>query len=165
MSGKISVKIVYALEPLQKSIMLLGPTPRDKIAVPSWRPEALAKLEHLGFDGLVFVPESSDWAKHDMYDAQVKWEWEAMEQATVRVFWVPRVIESMPAFTTNVEFGLSAVSGGRTILGSPSDAPKMGYLKALAERYHIPIYDSLDETLSEAVKLADRFYNEAVKRA
>ncbi|RYF08873.1 MAG: hypothetical protein EOO77_24850 [Oxalobacteraceae bacterium] len=158
------MKIVYALQPLQKSIMLLGPTPRHD-HVPTWRPEALQILERIGFDGTVFVPEASDWAKHDLYDAQVSWEWEALEQATVRAFWIPRNIAEMPGFTSNVEFGMSAHSGGRTVLGAPSDAPKMGYLYAMAERYHIPVYSSLQTTLEAAVILADAFYNRAVKRA
>ena len=35
------MKTIFALQPLEKSIFLAGPTPRNP-EVPSWRPEALA---------------------------------------------------------------------------------------------------------------------------
>ena len=56
----------------------------------------------------------------------------------------------MPAFTTNVEFGLLASSGKR-VLGAPTDAKKMTYLHALAKRYNVPVFDTLFDTLVEAV--------------
>ena len=39
-----------------KSIFLAGPTPRGENAK-SWRVDACKKLEELGFDGVVYVPE------------------------------------------------------------------------------------------------------------
>jgi hypothetical protein len=147
---KLQMRVVYALEPLRQSIFLAGPTPRAA-NVKSWRPEAITKLAELGFLGEVFIPEASDWGPHDQYDAQVHWEWEALKQASVIVFWVPREIETMPAFTTNVEFG-DWVKSGKVILGAPSDAPKMNYLRMLANKYNVPCFDTLDETLSAAVE-------------
>lgn len=155
------MKVIYALQPLQKSIMLLGPTPRDD-NTESWRPEALEMLRELGFNGTVLVPESETWGRHDAYDQQVKWEWEALEQATVALFWVPRDLNSMPAFTTNVEFGLT-VKNGRTLLGFPKDTPKMGYLKALADRYRVPVYDDLQHLLSAGVSMADQLHTDATQ--
>lgn len=150
------MKPVFALQPLRKSIFLAGPTPRPNRnpfpAVPSWRPEALRHLAESGFDGDVFVPEASNWAEHDNYDAQVLWEWEALNQSTVIAFWIPREILmeaegrtalKMPAFTTNVEFGLYA-SSGRAILGYPEGAQKIGYLDALARRFSMPVYKNSD---------------------
>lgn len=150
------MKVVYALQPIEKSIFLAGPTPRNE-TVPTWRPEALAALKRMGFDGTVYVPESHDWAKHDGYDDQIDWEWAGLDTARVIVFWVPRDLElddkgemKMPAFTTNVEFGLTAM-GGKCMLGAPPDAPKTKYLKKLAVRVGMPFFNDLESLLAAAV--------------
>lgn len=143
------MKTLYALQKFEKSIFLAGPTPRDEDVL-SWRPEALHLLEQMGFDGTVIVPETSDWASHDSYDAQIDWEWEGLNTATVIVFWIPRDLKDMPAFTTNVEFGLSAHSS-KAVLGAPNGTPKMGYLKRLAQRYMIRQFSTLEDTLRHAV--------------
>lgn len=147
---------VFALQPLPKSIFLAGPTPRDK-DVPTWRPEALEMLKELGFNGNVYVPEADDWAKHDHYDAQVTWEWEALSISTVVVFWVPRDLKAMPAFTTNVEFGLM-IASGKCLLGYPADAPKMRYLDQLAQRHGAPVYHTLPNILKAAADKAQQPY-------
>lgn len=147
--------IAYALQPLAKSIFLAGPTPRTPAPgepeTPSWRPEAIALLRDIGFTGTVFVPEAADGKPHKEYDHQVSWEWEGLSQATVVAFWVPRVLKTMPAMTTNVEFGYLAASG-KLVLGAPDGASKMGYLKALATRHNIPCFNTLRATLEEAVR-------------
>jgi len=145
---------IFALQPLIKSIFLAGPTPRDP-ATPSWRPEALRLLQALGFDGQVFVPEAADWAPHNHYDDQIQWEWEALNSATVVAFWVPRDLATMPALTTNVEFGL-LVQSGKLVLGYPSAAPKMKYLARLAKRHGAPVFHDLEATLREAVERTRR---------
>lgn len=86
------------------SLFLAGPTPRDPI-VPSWRREALAVLENLGFSGTVLVPERHNWETAFEYLDQVEWEYAGLEQVTVIVFWIPRDLTLLPGFTTNVEFG------------------------------------------------------------
>jgi hypothetical protein len=148
------VKTCYALDKLDKSIFLAGPTPRSP-SVASWRPEALRILTELSFEGTVLVPEQASWQPHDHYDDQIRWEWEALNKATVIAFWVPRELESMPAFTTNVEFGLLA-SSSRVLLGYPLDAPKMRYLSELAKRYNVGVSHSLRELLAAAVDKAKR---------
>jgi len=141
---------VFALQPLPKSIFLAGPTPRNDQAA-SWRPDALAILDELGFDGQVYVPENATWKPHDQHEAaQVPWEWEALNQATVIAFWVPRALDHMPALTTNVEFGFFATSG-KLVLGYPEGAAKMTYLARLAQRFHVPVFGSLRATLEAAV--------------
>jgi hypothetical protein len=146
--------IHFALEPIPKSIFLAGPTPRDPLT-PTWRREALRILEHdLQFDGTVLVPEKRDWGMHKDRDGQIHWEWEALNQATVVAFWVPRNLASLPAFTTNVEFGLLAASG-KCLLGFPPGAPKMPYLAALAARHHMPVYTELAPLLAAAVDKAN----------
>lgn len=143
--------VTYARQPLPKSIFLAGPTPRS-IDVPSWRPEALDILRNVcGFTGTVFVPEDAAGSRAFEYDDQVTWEWEAINQATIVVFWVPRELKTMPALVTNVEFGMLAASG-KVVLGSPPNAQKMGYLKTLATRYNIPVFNTLADTLAEAVR-------------
>lgn len=86
------------------------------------------------------------------------WEWDALDLSSVIVFWVPRdltVIEDgklkMPALTTNVEYGLFARSG-KCVFAYPSDAPKMKYLHKLATRCNIPVFQSLEDVLREAVE-------------
>lgn len=151
------MKVIHALEPLAKSIFLAGPTPRDNTGI-DWRPEAIRILNMLNFGGTVFVPtprEPARWAKD--YDDQIHWEWEALDQATVAVFWVPRALDAMPAFTTNVEYGLK-VGKGQVVLGFPEDAPKMRYLSKLAERYSIPVFRDLESTLLFARGMCYRAY-------
>lgn len=150
------MNVVCALQPVPKSIFLAGPTPRDE-STPSWRPEALEILNELGFEGTVYVPESENWLKHDQYDRQIAWEWEALHTASVIAFWVPRDlvlnefgVARMPAFTTNVEFGLYARSG-KSLLGFPPEAPKMSYLHRLALDAGVPVLKSLRTLLEAAV--------------
>ena len=109
----------------EKSIFLAGPTPR-KIEVKSWRDEVCKKLEELGFDGVVYVPEYSTHGKFEDYDVQshtnqVEWERTALLNASVILFWIPREIPDMPAFTTNVEFGYW-IHTGKIIYGRPDEA-------------------------------------------
>lgn len=142
---------VFALQSLPKSIFLAGPTPRNP-ETPSWRPEALRLLEELGFTGNVYVPESENWLPHNDYDGQIHWEWEALNMSTVVVFWIPRDLVNMPAFTTNVEFGY-LVSSGKLILGYPKGASKMNYLDKLATKHNVSVFSTLHETLNQAVNM------------
>src|SRR5262249_44966669 len=86
------------------SLFLAGPTPRSNL-VASWRPDALGILRQLGFTGIVLVPERRDLSAKVSYLDQVEWEYAGLETCSVLAFWVPRELESLPGFTTNVEFG------------------------------------------------------------
>ena len=144
------MKIIYAREELQKSIFLAGPSPRDRLTA-SWRPLAQAKLVKIGFDGIIYNPEARIYDEDSFnYDNQIHWEWEALNMATVVVFWVPRNMVNMPAFTTNVEFGLYAASG-KCLFGAPPEAPKNNYLRALAQRNNVESFTDLDALLERAV--------------
>lgn len=114
---------------------------------------AVKIIESLGFDGSVYIPEHPDWVAHGDYEEQIHWEWEAINNATVVAFWIPRDIATMPAFTTNVEFGMLATTG-KIILGFPPGAPKNRYLVNLAARYGMYIHDTLEETMAAAVTKA-----------
>lgn len=133
------MKIIYSLEPVRYDankdlLFLVGPTPRSK-DVPSWRPEAIDILTRQGYDGTVFVPESKDgkiaWTLHE----QIEWEWEALASCVLEgsiAAWVPRELDKMPAFTTNVEFG-RYVHKDYFFYGRPPGAPNTGYLDYMYE--------------------------------
>lgn len=104
------MKVFYSDQPLNLdlnlyTIFLAGPTPRSE-EVKSWRPEALNILKKINFSGQVLVPEQSDKKWKNDYLDQVEWEFSGLSIANAIVFWIPRKLPEMPAFTTNVEFGL-----------------------------------------------------------
>jgi hypothetical protein len=134
-----------------KTIMLAGPTPRSK-DVPSWRPEALRILKELGYDGHVFIPEYENGPDTDDFDytGQVDWETNALNYADVIVFWVPREMKTMPALTTNVEFGMW-IDSGKVVLGAPDSAFSVKYLIETAKNKIVPHFNTLEDTLKEAV--------------
>src|SRR5581483_11776507 len=100
------MNVIYTPEEIvtHRSIFLAGPTPRSS-HVKSWRPEAINILRESNFSGTVLVPERRDWTVKFDYIEQVEWEWKGLEDCSIIVFWVPRDLQTMPAFTTNVEFG------------------------------------------------------------
>lgn len=149
-------KIVFAREEfkhVKNSIFLAGPTPRDKVTQ-SWRTKAIDQLIRLnGFKGTIFIPEDrSGFTDGNFeYDDQINWEEAALKSASTIVFWVPRELEKMPAFTTNIEFGYwIAKDPGKIVFGSPVDAPKMNYLRFYCEKLGIPNFYSMEETLIRA---------------
>lgn len=172
------MKIYYAADTLPEvpstalkhkvpnSIFLAGPTPRDFTKVESWREDAIKELNQLKFTGHLFIPETEGGGWHGNYNEQVLWEWRALGRAAATVFWVPRDLETLPGFTTNVEFGFMAVRfHDRLILGCPDGAPKTKYLKHIANHHdlfagfldlptssRIPIAITLEEALEIAVR-------------
>lgn len=155
------MQIVYAGESMPekvtKSIFLAGPTPRNRDEVESWRPLALEILNDLGYDGAVFVPELRQPKVGHNYDTQVEWEEEMLNAADCIVFWVPRDLShdsksypKMAALVTNVEWGTWA-SSGKVVLGYPETAHKISYLKYYADKYNVPVSDTLIETLRHAI--------------
>lgn len=148
------MKLVYALEDLpetiNKSIFLAGPTPRSDDAEP-WRKDAIQILEDKGYDGVVFIPEPKDGKWAEEYEDQVEWEEKCLNVADCIVFWVPRDLKTMPAFTTNVEFGMWCNSG-KIVFGAPPKAEKNRYLLHYAEKYNVPISESLTEALDDAME-------------
>ena len=80
------------------------------------------------------------------------WEREGLTKASIIVFWIPRSLPDMPAFTTNVEFGYWLHSN-KVIYGRPDDAVKIKYLDWLYELdYNERPFNNLDDLLEEAVK-------------
>lgn len=113
----------------QIAVFLIGPTPR-KPEVPSWRPKALQVLRLKGFEGTVFIPECSKGGFGNTYNGQVEWERAALTNPdTVYCAWVPRCMETMPALTTNVEFGyFIAKHPDKFFYGRPEGAASTRYL-------------------------------------
>lgn len=134
-----------------KSIFLAGPTPRDK-EITSWRNEACKILEKLNFDGLVYIPEYSSWKPKADYVDQAMWERKALTNASIIVFWIPRKLPEMPAFTTNVEFGYW-LHTNKVIYGRPDNAEKIKYLDWLYKLdYNEEPINNLEELLTKAIE-------------
>lgn len=154
------MKVNYSDEEVlkdNKSIFLAGPTPRS-IEVVSWREEAIKVLDELGYDGIVYVPEKKEDNRAFNYDNQVWWEREALFNATTIVFWIPRKIDTLPAFTTNVEFGYwISKDNEKVVYGRPDDSVKNKYLDWLyeTETENKP-YNDLNELLENAVKKTNK---------
>lgn len=151
------MKVFYSDEPLTKlnlyspSLFLAGPTPRSK-DVKGWRIDALKILESLNYDDQVLVPERRGKILDD-YTEQVEWEDEGLKNVWKIVFWIPRKLDTMPALTTNVEFG-RFYEDIRTEYGRPNDAEKCKYLDWLYLKYNSrkKIYSDLHSMLSFVVE-------------
>jgi hypothetical protein len=131
----MDMNIAYSDKPLvveKNSIFLAGPTPRTT-DVKSWRPKAIQVLEELEYKGQVIVPERENWEGTD-YLEQVEWENIGLNECAAIVFWVPRDLDTMPAFTTNVEFGRFC-QDPRTLYGRPEDSPNNRYLDWLYKKF------------------------------
>ncbi len=133
-----------------RALFLAGPTPRIENPVPSWRPHALVLLEREGYDGVVFVPEDREGTPRLSYDNQIEWEHRMLNFADCIIFWVPRDLQTLPAFTTNIEFGLW-VRSGKIVFGAPDGAPKNDYLRLCAKKYYVPTALTLEETIENAL--------------
>lgn len=119
----------------------------------SWRLEAIQILGQLAYQGELYVPEPEGCGSFSSsgLDAsrQILWERTALKAAGVIAFWVPRDLNILPGFTTNVEFGEWSGSG-KCVLGFPPQAQKMGYLEYVAMEKGIPLCYSLTKTLLRA---------------
>ncbi|MFE9424225.1 nucleoside 2-deoxyribosyltransferase domain-containing protein [Kitasatospora sp. NPDC006697] len=134
------------------AVFLAGPTPRSA-DVPSWRPDALAVLtrqwRHPG-TLVVFIPETRDGTRSSDYQAQLEWECRQRDRADEIIYWVPRAMGTMPALSTNVEFGHDLTSG-RVVLGCPESADHVQLLQVLADTHDVPTAGLLPETVALAL--------------
>jgi calcineurin-like phosphoesterase family protein len=126
-----------------KKVFLAGPTPRT-LDVNSWRPKMIEMLRKAGYREHILIPEKRSREDGYDYDTQVQWEDEALNAADLIVFWVPRDLESMPGFTTNIEFG-EWMKSGKVILGFPEEASGMRYMDKKATKYRIPTFSDMDD--------------------
>jgi len=117
-----------------RSIFLAGPTPRSDDVI-SWRHEALRFLEEAGYDGVLYIPEFRyGYPVKDLngYEGMVEWEKKCLNQADVILFWVPRDLQNLPGFTTNIEAGFWFKSG-KCVYGRPHGTPHTKYLDWMYE--------------------------------
>ncbi len=142
----------YVSDPsvINNSVFLAGPTPRRN-DVPSWRPDAIEALRVAGFTGQVFVPERREGAQFD-YVSQVEWEEHHLKFAGCILFWVPRNMDTMPALTTNVEFGMWYDSG-KVILGVPEGAVRCSYLTYYAKKTGVPVVTTLPDAARAVIQM------------
>jgi len=128
----MALQVVHSPEDLPETItstvFLAGPSPR-KEGDANWRLEAIEALRRAGYDGVVLapVPRDGHWPRD--YNDQIAWESAHLALADVILMWVPRDLETLPGFTTNVEFG-EWLHSGKLLYGRPADAPKTSYLDA-----------------------------------
>ena len=158
------MKVNYSDEQVikgDKSIFLAGPTPRS-LEIETWRKEALSILEELGYDRIVYVPEREFDDRNFDYNNQVWWEREALHNANVVLFWIPRDIKTMPAFTTNVEFGYwISKNKDKVLYGRPDDSKKNKYIDWLykTETGKNP-HNDLKELLIESIEKSNTIQND-----
>lgn len=141
------------------SIFLAGPTMRNSSYEKSWRKKAVSILSDFGYPGIVYIPEyPPDIPFSDKYIVkQTKWEWKALDNAGVIIFWVPRTLPDMPAFTTNIEFGRYLTKKpNQVILGYPDNACKMEYMKLL---YQEITEEAPEKTLKTTLQKAINYLN------
>jgi len=112
-----------------------------------------------GYDGVVYVPEYSTWTPKRNYDDQAEWEREALINSSVILFWIPRVLPDLPAFTTNVEFGYW-IHTGKVLYGRPKESEKNHYLDWLyqVDTGNKPM-TTLEESLKEAMVLSEQLFD------
>ena len=138
----------------QKSIFLAGPTPREENVI-SWRTAACKFLEENRFNGVVYVPEYSTWKPKGDYVDQAEWERDAVLNTSVIVFWIPRELPNMPAFTTNVEFGYW-LHTGKILYGRPDNAKKIKYLDWLYKvDTNMEPYNNIEDLLIASITKAN----------
>jgi 8-oxo-dGTP pyrophosphatase MutT (NUDIX family) len=68
------------------------------------------------------------------------------------LFWVPRDMATLPALTTNDEWG-TWKDTGKVVFGAPADAYSVRYQKGYAARLKVPQAGSLEETVELALEM------------
>jgi len=155
------------VEKSEKSIFLAGPTPR-KESVVSWRPQAIKILKKLGFNGTVYIPEFKIFKNPHQDSEEIgkifSWEHEGLNESNVIAFWVPRDLIDMPAFTTNVEFGLF-LHTNNVIYARPEDAPNNIYLDWLYKRdYKKEPINNLNDLMKASIKKLEIAKEQKIRR-
>lgn len=155
--ANIPFSVIYTGEPINivgPSLFLAGPTPRDS-NTESWRKDFIEELKSSGFRGTIITPEPKVFIDHYDYDKQVEWENEGLIKADLIIFWVPRDLNNMPGFTTNIEFG-EWMKSGKCVLGYPTNAPKMNYLDYKARKYAMPVFHTTKDVCDHVVSFFNK---------
>jgi hypothetical protein len=143
----------YDSKPAPPSVFLAGPTLRgeDKGKYPNWRGKAAVLFGRSGYEGALYIPDPFA----DTIAGQIDWEVFHLELATCVMFWIPRDLDLLPGFTTNVEFG-EYLRSGKAVLGFPPGVRKMTYLEYRAGKYGMPVSHTLEETVANAMLMCGR---------
>ena len=160
---------IYALEDLNSitdnkfgNVFLAGPTPRNKDIV-SWRNNIISIFNNLQFKGNLLIPEFRDntTLMEFEFDEQIEWENKALDLADIIIFWIPRELDNMPGYTTNIEFGFwLAKNPNKLCIGAPDNAPKMKYIKYQAIKNNIPYTNDIEKLVSlTLIKLRNTINN------
>ena len=151
--SKKQIELIYAGEELpetiEKSIFLAGPTPRSN-DVKSWRDDAIQLLIENNYNGIVFIPEARNGEKYPDYDDQINWEEQMMNLCDCILFWIPRNLKTLPAFTTNIEWGKYQRSE-KIVIGFPEDSEKNRYIEKECEKLSIIVNRTLENTIKQAI--------------
>ena len=151
--SKKQIELIYAGEELpetiEKSIFLAGPTPRSN-DVKSWRDDAIQLLIENNYNGVVFIPEARNGEKYPDYDNQINWEEQMMNLCDCILFWIPRNLKTLPAFTTNIEWGKYQKSE-KIVIGFPEDSEKNRYIEKECEKLSIVVNRTLENTIKQAI--------------
>lgn len=139
------------------SIFLAGPTPRD-ISVKSWRPDFISALEKKGFKGSIYAPENRVLGSPYDFNKQISWEVKGLNKANLVVFWIPRNLKDMPAFTTNIEFG-EFMHSNKIVVGFPPESVNNRYIGKRCKMHKIPLFDSIEKMVNYICKLERNFLN------
>ena len=133
---------------VKPSIFLAGPIERRKEGVapklPRWRDEAKKHLEKQKERWRVFDPEWETKPVGWSYEKQVSWEVTALQAAGIILFWIPRKLPELPAFTTNIELG-EWLHSGKIVVGAPKDAPHTKYAETRCRWEGVPWRNDLEE--------------------
>lgn len=137
------------------AIFLAGPSPRKETDY-NWRGEAVKLFCDIATEKLILILPLPKHGIFPNYDEQVKWEQVYLAYSNVVMFWIPRDLDTLPGFTTNVEFGMY-VTSPKTIYGRPDDAPKNRYLDFLFGFYQQrQIAKTLEETVKQSLALLNQ---------
>lgn len=142
-------------------IFLAGPTMRlgkaDKDYV-SWRETAINYFKEVDFDGVIYVPEFAkgitELPEGWTLSRQTEWETKHLSGADAILFWIPRD-ETLPAFTTNIEFG-EYMKSGKIAIGAPKWAERNDYLRERCGRLGIQWNTDLKDVVRQAIYVALR---------
>ena len=105
----------------------------------------------------MYIPEDKGFGGREDFDdqEQIKWEQDCLDEAKVILFWIPRDLDTMPGFTTNIEFGYwYGRCPGKLVVGIPDFASKTGYIRYCCNKAGINIHNYLCDTVCEAARKA-----------
>lgn len=130
-------------------LFLAGAIDQDRAE--RWQTAAIAGLADC--PGTVLNPRRDAWdatwvqsLEHPQFAGQVAWELDGLEGADVIICWLPA---SAQAPVSLLEIGLHARSR-RLLIGCESGFHRRGNVLAVAQRFHVPVV----ETLAELITLA-----------